>query len=151
MIGALHKITPMNIEEPNNLNLSIENTPYKILGGDAAVRRIVDTFYDLMDLEPKYARLREVHPGPLDSARDKLYMFLSGWLGGPQLYTEQFGHPRLKMRHMPFHISSIERDQWMACIEESLTRCETAPQVQQWLLKQLFGTADWMRNQPDKP
>ncbi len=139
----------MDIAEPDDLKFDLKNTPYIVIGGDGEVRRIVDTFYDLMDLEPAFARLREVHPGPLDSARDKLYWFLSGWLGGPQLYQEKFGHPRLRMRHMPFHISSIERDQWMACMTQALGVCEVAPKVQKWLLGQLFGTADWMRNQPD--
>jgi hemoglobin len=136
----------MQIEEPI---FSPEHTPYIALGGDAKVREIVDTFYDTMDLEPTYARLREVHPGPLDGARDKLYWFLSGWLGGPQLYQEKFGHPRLKMRHMPFHIASVERDQWMACMGDALNTCGVDAAIKAWLLKQLFGTADWMRNQPD--
>src|ERR1041384_8161109 len=68
-------------------------TPYQRLGGDAKVRELVERFYDLMDFEPKYARLRAVHGSTLASAREKLYMFLSGWLGGPALYTGRFGHP----------------------------------------------------------
>lgn len=58
-------------------------TPYEAIGGDAGVRELVDRFYDLMDFEPAYAKLRQVHGSTLDSAREKLYLFLSGWLGGP--------------------------------------------------------------------
>jgi hemoglobin len=136
----------MQIEEPV---FSPEHTPYDAVGGDAKVRQIVDTFYDLMDLEPQFAQLRGVHHASLHDARDKLYWFLSGWLGGPQLYQERFGHPRLRMRHMPFRITSVERDQWMACMTSALQRCDVPAPLQQWLIKQLYGTADWMRNTPD--
>ena len=77
-------------------------TPYERLGGDAAVRALVDRFYDLMDLEPQYTELRQTHGNDLGHARDKLYWFLSGWLGGPDHYLERFGHPRRRARHLPF-------------------------------------------------
>ena len=95
-------------------------TPYQLLGGDAQVRKLVDHFYDLMDFEPKYAQLRTVHGSTLESARDKLYMFLSGWLGGPSLYIDRFGHPMLRARHLPFAIGTVERDQWMACMAQAM-------------------------------
>ena len=60
-------------------------TPYELIGGDAKVRELVDRFYDLMELEPSYRALRQVHGSSLESARDKLHLFLSGWLGGPPL------------------------------------------------------------------
>jgi hemoglobin len=140
----------MEISEPNaELNFSVDFTPYQALGGDQKVRQIVDTFYDLMDLEPEFTQLRAVHHASLTDARDKLYWFLSGWLGGPQLYQEKFGHPRLRMRHMPFRITSIERDQWIACMGQALTQCEVSAPLHKWLTAQLYGTADWMRNAPD--
>ena len=92
------------------------DTPYAVVGGEAAVRALVDRFYDLMDLEPNYSALRAVHGSDLSAARDKLFWFLSGWLGGPSEYTDRFGHPRLRMRHMPFAIGILERDQWLACM-----------------------------------
>ena len=91
-------------------------TAFDMVGGEAQVRALVDRFYDLMDLEPAYAHLRAVHGSDLQSARDKLFWFLCGWLGGPSHYTERFGHPRLRMRHMPFAIGVRERDQWLACM-----------------------------------
>ena len=94
------------------------------VGGEAAVRTLVDRFYDLMDLEPAYAELRAVHGSTLGQARDKLFWFLCGWLGGPQHYTERFGHPRLRMRHMPFAIGIRERDQWLACMKQAMSECQ---------------------------
>src|SRR5688572_13176993 len=82
-------------------NAAMPETPYEWFGGEAKVREVVDRFYDLMDLEPKYAALRAAHGTELAHARDKLYWFLCGWLGGPSHYEDRFGHPRLRMRHMP--------------------------------------------------
>lgn len=121
-------------------------TAYDWLGGDAAVRSLVDRFYDLMDLEPAYTELRAVHGSTLDEARDKLYWFLSGWLGGPNLYIEQFGHPRLRARHLPFSIGIIERDQWVACMSRAMSELGVDPDLQARLQQSFFQTADWMRN-----
>ena len=122
-------------------------TPYGRLGGDAAVRALVDRFYDLMELEPAYADLRRVHGSDLAAARDKLHWFLSGWLGGPDLYIERFGHPRLRARHLPFAIGVRERDQWLACMNQAMVECAVDADLRVRLLKALFQTADWMRNQ----
>ena len=121
-------------------------TPYERLGGDAGVRALVDRFYDLMDLEPAYAGIRALHPAELDGSRDKLYWFLSGWLGGPSLYIERFGHPRLRARHLPYAIGIAERDQWMACMMQAMDERQIDPALAQRLAEAFFGTADWMRN-----
>jgi len=97
-------------------------TPYEMIGGEEKLRAIVDRFYDLMELEPRYAQLRAVHGSTLEHAREKLFMFLSGWLGGPPLYTDRFGHPMLRARHLPFAIGTVERDQWMACMGQALAK-----------------------------
>lgn len=122
-------------------------TPYDWIGGDAKVRALVDRFYDLMDLEPAYAELRAVHPSTLDGSRDKLYWFLSGWLGGPNHYIERFGHPRLRARHLPFKIGIRERDQWMACMLQAMQEQAVDPALAERLAESFMGTADWMRNQ----
>ncbi len=121
-------------------------TPYELIGGDAQVRALIDRFYDLMDAEPEYTVIRKLHPADLAGSRDKLYMFLSGWLGGPQLYTDKYGHPMLRARHLPFAIGVNERDAWMACMTQAATSMINDEQLRDWLLGQLFKTADWMRN-----
>ena len=90
---------------------------YERLGGGDLIRKLVDRFYDLMDEDPDYYGIRKMHARDLTEARNKLFMFLSGWTGGPQLYLEKFGHPRLRQRHMPFAIGESERDQWMSCMQ----------------------------------
>ncbi|WP_071058900.1 group II truncated hemoglobin [Pelistega sp. MC2] len=124
-------------------------TYYERLGGEQAVRELVERFYDLMDLEPQFKELRQTHGDSLDSARLKLFLFLSGWLGGPDLYVEQFGHPRLRARHLPFSIGIIERDQWLACMAQALEDCGTEEELKDRLLTVFFGVADWMRNRDD--
>ena len=121
-------------------------TPYEWVGGDARVRALVDRFYDLMDLEPAYRELRAAHGSTLDEARDKLHWFLSGWLGGPDLYIERFGHPRLRMRHMPFSIGILERDQWVACMDQAMGEVGVPDDLRARLNESFMGTADWMRN-----
>jgi hemoglobin len=125
---------------------SAVDTPFAWIGGEARVRALVDRFYDLMDLEPGYAELRAAHGSDLDTARDKLFWFLCGWLGGPSYYTDQFGHPRLKMRHMPFAIGIKERDQWLACMDQAMGETGVDATLRARLRESFFQTADWMRN-----
>jgi hemoglobin len=120
--------------------------PYQLIGGDAKVRELVERFYDLMELEPNYRRLREVHGSSLESAREKLYLFLSGWLGGPSLYADRFGHPMLRARHLPFSIGNEERDQWLACMMQAMQETEVPQELRQALGTAFQKTADWMRN-----
>jgi hemoglobin len=121
-------------------------TPYQRLGEEPGVRALVDRFYDLMDLEPHYAGLRAIHPATLDGSRDKLHWFLCGWLGGPNLYIDRFGHPMLRARHMPYRIGIAERDQWMACMLQAMQERDVDETLAQRLAESFFGTADWMRN-----
>jgi hemoglobin len=120
------------------------------MGGDESgltnIRTLVDQFYDLMDLEPEFAGIRSLHPVCLDGSRDKLYWFLCGWMGGPDLYIEQFGHPRLRARHMPYAIGASERDQWMVCMGRAMHDVGLQPALMDRLLESFMGTADWMRN-----
>jgi hemoglobin len=122
-------------------------TPFDRLGGEAAVRALVERFYDLMDLEPAAAGIRALHPPTLDGSRDKLFWFLCGWLGGPNHYVERFGHPRLRARHLPYVIGIAERDQWLGCMVQAMAERQVDPTLAQRLAESFFGTADWMRNQ----
>ena len=125
-------------------------SPFSRLGGESGVRALVDRFYDLMALEPSFAGLRALHPTSLEGSRDKLFWFLCGWLGGPDLYQQRFGHPMLRARHLPYPIGRAERDQWLACMASAMH--ELGPEAgldetfQQRLLEAFFGTADWMVN-----
>lgn len=126
-------------------------TVFEQIGGDATLRELVDRFYDLMDLEPEFAGIRAMHPASLDGSRDKLYWFLSGWMGGPSLYIEQFGHPRLRARHLPFAIASSERDQWLRCMALAMQDMGVAESLQERLMQSFYDTADWMRNKAETP
>jgi hemoglobin len=121
-------------------------TPFERLGGESGVRLLVDRFYDLMDLEPAYAGLRALHTADLAASRDKLHWFLCGWLGGPDLYIQRFGHPMLRARHMPYRIGIAERDQWLACMMCAMQECDVEGTLAERLAEAFFGTADWMRN-----
>lgn len=124
------------------------STPFDWIGGEPRVRALVDRFYDLMDIEPRYRELRAAHGSLLDDARDKLFWFLCGWLGGPSYYEDRFGHPRLRMRHMPFAIGIRERDQWLACMDQAMRETQVPADLRERLKQSFFQTADWMRNTP---
>ena len=125
-------------------------TPFEQLGGIAGVRALVDRFYDLMDLEPEFAGLRALHPATLDGSRDKFAWFLTGWLGGPDLYIERFGHPRLRARHLPYPIGVDARDQWLTCMGLAMAEIGAAggftAGMQERLMASFANTADHMRN-----
>jgi hemoglobin len=133
----------MPITEPDEPALP---NPFIWMGGEERVRALVDRFYDLMDLEPGYEALRAAHGPSLDNARDRLFWFLCGWLGGPQHYVERFGHPRLKARHLPFRIGIKERDQWLVCMHQAMRELGVDETLQKRLASSLYQTADWMRN-----
>ncbi len=122
------------------------STPFEWIGGEVRVQALVDRFYDLMDLEPAYAELRASHGSTLDDARQKLFWFLCGWLGGPDHYQSRFGHPRLRMRHMPFSIGILERDQWVACMDQAMGETGVPDDLRARLKASFMHTADWMRN-----
>ena len=122
------------------------DTPFQWIGGEPKVHALVERFYDLMDLEPAYAALRATHGASLDNARQRLFWFLCGWLGGPDHYVSRFGHPRLRARHLPFAIGIAERDQWLACMEQAMIETEVPEPLRHRLNASFFQTADWMRN-----
>jgi hemoglobin len=126
-------------------------TLYDALGAAAGVRGLVDRFYDLMELEPEFVGIRALHPTPMDGSRDKLFWFLSGWTGGPDLFVERFGHPRLRARHLPYSIGIAERDQWLACMSRALATSALTPALREGLMQAFAQTADWMRNQAEHP
>lgn len=123
-----------------------ETSPFEMIGGEAGVRRLVDRFYDLMDAESEAAGIRVLHPESLDSSREKLWLFLVGWLGGPPLYMERVGPPMLRARHLPFPIGEAERDAWLWCMERALDEQEMPTELLDFLRDRFRAMADHMRN-----
>ena len=121
-------------------------THYQRIGGEEEVRALVRRFYQLMDELPEAYGIRKLHAADLQGANDKLFKFLSGWMGGPQLYVEQFGHPMLRRRHMPFAIGDAERDQWLLCMNQALDDVVEDPELCQELSAAFSKVADHMRN-----
>lgn len=119
---------------------------YERMGGEDAVRKLVDRFYELMNEDEEVSDVRDMHAKSLRVSREKLYLFLSGWLGGPDLYVEKYGHPMLRRRHLPFVIGVSERDQWLKCMDTALDEQVEEPFRSQ-LKQSFFSTADHMINQ----
>jgi len=126
-----------------------DNPHYDRIGGEETIRRLVDRFYELMDSLPETQHIRAMHARDLRASREKLFMFLSGWLGGPQLYMEKYGHPRLRQRHMPFAIDAAARDQWMQCMVQAMQDVGIEESLRRELETAFYKTADFMRNQPE--
>jgi hemoglobin len=103
------------------MNTNITLTPYETLGGEAGVQQLVHRFYELMDELPEAYTVRQMHPESLAGSAQSLFEFLSGWFGGPALYAAKKGHPRLRMRHAPYAVGPVVRDEWMLCMTQALT------------------------------
>jgi hemoglobin len=129
--------------------MNTPTTAYQLMGGEPTVRAIVTRFYELMDTLPEVRAIRSMHAADLSGSEDKLFSFLSGWLGGPQLYVEKFGQPRLRASHLPFAIGSAERDQWMLCMRTAMEENIADGNLRDSLIKALGDLADFMRNRPD--
>ncbi|MBY0488579.1 MAG: group II truncated hemoglobin [Gemmatimonadaceae bacterium] len=122
---------------------------FESLGGEAGIRQLVDRFYDLMDTAPEAVNVRALHATSLKASREKLFKYLTGWTGGPPLYEQQYGHPRLRMRHFPFAIGARERDEWLWCMDTALDEHEAPAELKTFLREKLHALADHMRNQPE--
>jgi hemoglobin len=126
-----------------------EASLYEMLGGEKGLRSLVNRFYDLVDSAPEARNIRSLHAKSLHQSREKLFMFLSGWSGGPQLYIERFGHPRLRMRHMLFSIGTVERDEWLWCMNKVLEESQLDSGVVRYLKNHFREAADFLRNQSE--
>lgn len=124
-------------------------TAYESLGGEEKLKELVEKFYFHMDTLEVAKGIREMHHQDLSSAKDKLFMFLSGWLGGPDLFVQSYGHPKLRARHLPFKIGKSERDQWMMCMVHAFDDLKIQEPLRSELLHSLLNLADHMRNQGD--
>lgn len=125
----------------------LPQTHYQRIGGEDKVRQLVQRFYDHMDELPETYGIRKLHAEDLSGSRQKLFDFLSGWLGGPPLYTDKHGHPMLRRRHLPFAIGASERDQWMHCMQLALEEVVEDGKLRGELYQAFMKVADHMRNQ----
>ena len=119
---------------------------YERIGGAEKVRELTHRFYQLMDELPEAYGIRKLHPGSLQGSEDKLFKFLSGWMGGPQLFVQEHGEPMLRRRHLPFPIGDAERDQWMMCMQQALQETVADEQLRNELIASFAKVADHMRN-----
>jgi hemoglobin len=119
---------------------------YSRLGGETTLRRFVALLYGFMDESPEVGHVRKMHSADLSHARDRLFMFLSGMLGGPPLYMQAFGHPRLRRKHLHFEIGDVERDQWLQCAQYAADQLDVAPQLRDDLMQELSAMANHLRN-----
>jgi hemoglobin len=121
-------------------------TPYEQLGGETALRRLVHRFYALMDALPEAHTVRQMHPESLAGSEESLFEFLSGWFGGPSLYIAKKGHPRLRMRHGPYAVGTVVRDEWMLCMTQALTEQVQDADFRARLVETFGQMADHMIN-----
>ena len=119
---------------------------YEQIGGEAGIRQLVDRFYDLMHTAPEARNVRALHATSLKQSREKLFLFLTGWTGGPPLYVERVGPPMLRMRHMPFTIGVRERDEWVWCMDRALDEQEMPSELRELLRQKMHALASHMVN-----
>jgi hemoglobin len=124
----------------------IERTPYAMIGGEAMIRRIVHRFYDIMDSAPEAASVRAMHAADLSPMRERLFEFLSGWLGGPPLYFQRPDAKCIVSAHRPFAIGEAERDQWMTCMRRAMEDCGVAEDMRALLDMAFLRMAEAFRN-----
>jgi hemoglobin len=124
----------------------IEVTPYELIGGEATVRRLADRFYDILDTDPRAARIRAMHGRDLAPIRQLLFEFLSGWLGGPPLYFKRPEHRCIMSAHRPYAIGAVERDEWMICMRRAMDECGLPADMRALLDEAFLLMADLFRN-----
>ena len=128
------------------MTTNITMTPYEALGGEAGVQRLVHRFYELMDELPEAYTVRQMHPESLAGSAQSLFEFLSGWFGGPDLYIAKKGHPRLRMRHAPYAVGPVVRDEWMLCMTQALNEQITDPVLRDTLINTFAQMANHLIN-----
>jgi hemoglobin len=118
---------------------------YDKIGGIQFIDKLVDDFYEIMSSDPLAADCFATHSGrDIRESAEKLKYFLSGWTGGPQLYLEKIGHPKLRMRHFPFKIGAKEADQWLYCMRKALTKSSLGPELQEQLMSAFKTVTDML-------
>ena len=130
----------------NTAQAEDSRSPYEMIGGEQAIRQIVDRFYDIMDTAPEAARIRAMHASDLSPMRERLFEFLSGWLGGPPLYFQRPDHKCIVSAHRPYAIGVEERDEWMMCMRRALEDCGVPNELRELLDRPFLRMAEAFRN-----
>lgn len=121
-------------------------TFYDAVGGEPTFRKLVARFYEGVAGDPE---LRRLYPEEdLTDAEERLRLFLIQYWGGPSTYGEQRGHPRLRMRHVPFEIGPAERDAWLRHMSDAVASLDLPPELERPLWQYLWGAAHAMQNRP---
>ena len=136
----------MRMTRAANAEALLEQTPYEMIGGEAALRRIVNRFYDIMDTDAGAATIRAMHAADLTPMRERRFEFLSGWLGGPPLYFQRPGHKCIGSAHGPYAIGENERDEWLMCMRRAMTDCGVKSEIRELLDRPFRTIADAFRN-----
>lgn len=126
-----------------------QNSVYEAIGGEPTVKAIANTFYDIMETDPMAAELLAIHPQPLTRIRHVFFLYLQMWMGGPNDFEKQFGHPRLRARHLPFTVTPALKAQWMYCMRKSMMTHVSDLALANRILDALDSLAEHMINQPD--
>jgi hemoglobin len=120
------------------------DTPYLEIGGEPGVRELCESFY--RHIEADAPTIRAMLPRDISVSARKLFMYLSGWFGGPNLYIEQYGHPRMRMRHAPFSIGAAEAEDWLSCMDHAMDECNIDGQLRKFLETRFYELGHHMRN-----
>lgn len=118
---------------------------FQAAGGETGIRQLVDGFYDAMDAEPAYEKIRSMHATDLELARDKLSRFLCGWMGGPRRYSEKYGKISIPAVHAHLRVTEVERDQWLSCMTQALTEQDYPADLVTYLQRELAVPAERIR------
>ena len=121
----------------SNSPFGVGDASYQAAGGIDGLRRLVDDFYRLMDERPEVATLRDMHPQSLAQSRDKLACFLSGWLGGPKLFSEKYGSIAIPAFHAQWPIDETRSGMWLDCMERAIALQGYSADFAEYLLAQL--------------
>ncbi|MCB1768308.1 MAG: group II truncated hemoglobin [Candidatus Competibacteraceae bacterium] len=124
----------------------VGDASYQAAGGETGIRKLVDAFYDAMERLPEAEKIRKMHPADLTVSRDKLTLFLCGWLNGPALYSKKYGPIRIPQVHSHLEIGPRERDAWLQCMQEALKTQPYPATFKKYLLEQLYVPAERSRN-----
>ncbi|MFS0787285.1 globin [Shouchella sp. 1P09AA] len=122
--------------------------PFVLIGGEETLDHLVEAFYDYVK---QHSDLQHLFPDDLTETKDKQKKFLTQFFGGPQLYTEEFGHPRLRARHMPFVITPIQAEAWLSCMEQAMDDVHLSGDIRDFMMQRLTLTAHHMVNHASTP